>query len=77
MRVLIVDDERNVRHILRTVLEALGHNLGEAYSSTENGGWPTTSPLTLSSSAYVSVTSRRSICSRHCDRPSRDSQGPP
>ena len=37
MRVLIVDDERNVRHILRIVLEALGHNLGEAYSSTENG----------------------------------------
>jgi NtrC-family two-component system response regulator AlgB len=37
MRVLIVDDERNVRHISRIVLEALGHNLGEAYSSTENG----------------------------------------
>ncbi|MGA7496442.1 MAG: response regulator, partial [Isosphaeraceae bacterium] len=37
MRVLIVDDERNVRHISRIVLEALGHILGEAYSSTENG----------------------------------------
>jgi two-component system, NtrC family, response regulator AlgB len=37
MRVLSVDDERNVRHILRIVLEALGHNHGEAYSSTENG----------------------------------------
>jgi two-component system, NtrC family, response regulator AlgB len=37
MRVLIVDDERNVRHILHIVLKALGHNLGEAYSSTENG----------------------------------------
>ena len=47
MRVLIVDDERNVRHILRIVLKALGHNLGEAYSSTENGSLPDDQPFDL------------------------------
>ena len=47
MRVLIVDDERNVRHISRIVLEALGHNLGEAYSSTENGRLADDQPFDL------------------------------
>ena len=37
MRVLIVDDEQNVRHISRIVLEALGHNLGEVVLQHENG----------------------------------------
>jgi NtrC-family two-component system response regulator AlgB len=36
MRVLIVDDEPNIRHTLRIALEALGQNLGEACSSMEN-----------------------------------------
>ncbi|MGO8898761.1 MAG: response regulator [Isosphaeraceae bacterium] len=47
MRVLSVDDERNVGHILRTVLKALGHNLGEAYSSTENGRLADDQPFDL------------------------------
>ncbi len=35
MRVLIVDDEPNIRHTLRVALEAMGHTVGEAVTSAE------------------------------------------
>ncbi len=47
MRVLIIDDKRNVRDILRTVLETLGQNPGEAYSSTANGNLADDQPCDL------------------------------
>jgi NtrC-family two-component system response regulator AlgB len=35
MRVLIVDDQPNIRHTLRIALEAMGHSVGEASSAPE------------------------------------------
>ena len=46
MRVLIVDDEPNIRRTLRLALEAMGHSVGEASSGTLAVGVAERSPVT-------------------------------
>ena len=68
MRILIVDDEPNIRRTLRVALEAMGHAVGEAVNGSEAlrkvERGRSTSPWSTSGSA----TSRGSTCSSRCWR---------